>query len=258
MPGVELLCLLPARNAAHTLPGWFESVERCADAVIALDDGSTDATRAMLAAHPLVRRLLTNPVRQSYEGWDDRANRTRLLAAAAELSPAWILWLDADERIPPDDATALRQFLARGADRQCAYLVTVYPLGGGIPHPRTFGTFVRALGPLVRESRLFRLETAIRKLTADPCRRLGLSDRGRVAPGFHADLVLFDPAKIRDTATYAQPWSFPEGVHHVLVNGELAVEGGAVTGTRSGYVLRRPRGRLASRSGRRGRAQVRT
>jgi glycosyltransferase involved in cell wall biosynthesis len=134
MPRVELLCLLPARNAAHTLPGWFESVERCADAVIALDDGSTDATRAMLAAHPLVRRLLTNPVRQSYEGWDDHANRARLLSAAAELSPAWILWLDADERIPSDDAMALRQFLARGADRQHAYLVTVYPLVGDLEH----------------------------------------------------------------------------------------------------------------------------
>jgi glycosyltransferase involved in cell wall biosynthesis len=134
MPPVELVCLLPARNAAHTLPGWFESVERCADAVIALDDGSTDGTRAMLAAHPLVRRLLTNPVRPSYVGWDDRANRARLLSAAAELSPAWILWLDADERIPPDDALALRQFLARGADRHHAYLVTVYPLVGDLEH----------------------------------------------------------------------------------------------------------------------------
>lgn len=134
MARVELACLLPARNAAHDLPGWFESVERCADAVIALDDGSTDGTREMLAAHPLVRRLVTNPVRPSYEGWDDHANRTRLLAAAAELSPAWILWLDADERIPPDDAMALRRFLARGADRRHAYLVTVYPLVGDLEH----------------------------------------------------------------------------------------------------------------------------
>jgi glycosyltransferase involved in cell wall biosynthesis len=134
MARVELACLLPARNAAHDLPGWFESVERCADAVIALDDGSTDGTRAMLAAHPLVRQLLTNPVRPSYEGWDDHANRARLLSAAAELSPAWILWLDADERLPPDEAMALRQFLARGADRQHAYLVTVYPLVGDLEH----------------------------------------------------------------------------------------------------------------------------
>jgi glycosyltransferase involved in cell wall biosynthesis len=134
MSRVQLLCLLPARNVAHALPGWFESVERCADAVIALDDGSTDGTGALLAAHPLVRRLLANPVRPSDAGWDDHANRARLLSAAAELSPAWILWLDADERIPPDDAMALRQFLARGADRQHAYLVTVYPLIGDLEH----------------------------------------------------------------------------------------------------------------------------
>ena len=112
-------------------------------------------------------------------------------------------------------------------------------LGRGIPHPRTFGTFVRTVGPLVRESRLFSLETAIRKLTADPCRRLGLVDRGRLAPGFHADLVLFDPARVRDTATYEKPWSFPEGVYHVLVNGQLAVEDGGLTGARSGRVIRR-------------------
>jgi glycosyltransferase involved in cell wall biosynthesis len=134
MGQLELVCLLPARNAAPDLPGWFESVERCADAVIALDDGSTDDTRGILAAHPLVRRLLTNPVRPSYEGWDDHANRTRLLSAAAELSPDWILWLDADERLPSDDAMALRQFLARAADRQHAYLVTVYPLVGDLEH----------------------------------------------------------------------------------------------------------------------------
>jgi len=115
-------------------------------------------------------------------------------------------------------------------------------LGTGIPHPRTFGTFARTIGSLVRESRLFSLETAIRKLTADPCRRLGLDDRGRLAPGFHADLVLFDAARVRDTATYENPWSFPEGVHHVLVNGQLAVEDGVVTGARNGQVIRRPRG----------------
>jgi N-acyl-D-amino-acid deacylase len=154
------------------------------------------------------------------------------------------------------DRILARDWVMVGSDSGCR--ASGDPLGGGIPHPRTFGTFVRALGPLVRESRLFRLETAIRKLTADPCQRLGLVDRGRVAPGFHADLVLFDPAKIRDTATYERPWSFPEGVHHVLVNGQFAVEDGAVTGARSGYVLRRPRGRPARGSGRRGRTQVRT
>lgn len=113
------------------------------------------------------------------------------------------------------------------------------PIGPGLPHPRTFGTFVRILGPIVRESRLFGLETAVRKMTADPCRRLGLTDRGRLAPGYAADLVLFDPARVRDTATYEKPWSFPAGVHAVLVNGQLAVEEGIPTGVRAGRVVRR-------------------
>ncbi len=116
-------------------------------------------------------------------------------------------------------------------------------LGDGLPHPRAFGTFTRVLGPLVRDSRLFGLEAAVRKMTADPCRRLGLADRGRLAPGFHADVVLFDPARVRDTATYTEPWSFPEGIHAVLVNGEIVVAGGAPTGARPGRVVRRGRAR---------------
>jgi N-acyl-D-amino-acid deacylase len=147
------------------------------------------------------------------------------------------------------DRILSRDWVMVGSDSACR--TTGDPLGQGIPHPRAFGTFVRTIGPLVRESRLFSLETAIRKLTGDPCRRLGLADRGRVAQGFHADLVLFDPARVRDSATYEQPWSFPKGVHHVLVNGQLAVEGGVVTGARNGHVLRRPRGLRGGESGRR-------
>jgi glycosyltransferase involved in cell wall biosynthesis len=132
--GIQVACLLPARNCAEDLPGWFESVARVADAVVALDDGSTDATRTILAGHPLVRRLLVNPVRASYEGWDDGANRARLLDAAAGLSPAWIISLDADERIPADDAAALRRFLRTAADPSRAYLLTRYRMVGDLDH----------------------------------------------------------------------------------------------------------------------------
>jgi N-acyl-D-amino-acid deacylase len=114
-------------------------------------------------------------------------------------------------------------------------------IGAGLPHPRTFGTFVRVLGPVVRETRLFRLETAVRKMTADPCRRLGLVDRGQLAPGYVADIVLFDPVRVSDTATYEKPWGFPTGVHTVLVNGQLAVEDGIPTGLRAGRVVRSSR-----------------
>src|SRR5262245_54291685 len=134
MAQIELVCLVPVRNAADDLPGWFESVERFADAVIALDDGSTDGTGGILSGHPLVRRLLTNPVRHSYQGWDDGANRSRLLSATAELSPGWVVWLDADERIAADDAIALRRFLGHGADRRHAYLFTRYRMVGDFEH----------------------------------------------------------------------------------------------------------------------------
>src|SRR6266702_4736187 len=107
----RLVCLLPARNAAEDLPGYFESVAGFADGVVALDDGSTDETRELLEASPLVKVLLSNPRRESYRGWDDGKNRNRLLAAAGELDPVWIISLDADERIDPEDAAALRTFI---------------------------------------------------------------------------------------------------------------------------------------------------
>src|SRR3954470_24264977 len=86
----KLICLLPVRNAEDDLPGYLESVGRFAHAVIALDDGSTDRTREILESSPLVKLVLINPPRPSYVGWDDSANRNRLLAAAADFSPDWI------------------------------------------------------------------------------------------------------------------------------------------------------------------------
>jgi glycosyltransferase involved in cell wall biosynthesis len=113
--------LLPARNAAHDLPAYLESAARLCDAVVALDDGSSDSTVDLLEEAPLIEVLLRNPRRTSYGGWDDGANRSRLLRAAAALDPAWIISLDADERIPADDASALRDFLASDALPGCAY-----------------------------------------------------------------------------------------------------------------------------------------
>jgi glycosyltransferase involved in cell wall biosynthesis len=129
-----VVSLLPARNAAPDLPGHLESVARFADAVVALDDGSTDDTRAILEAHPLVHTVLTNPRREGYAGWDDSANRNRLLAAALDLSPSWVMSLDADELVAPDDALALRAFLLHGADPDDAYLFPVVRMIGDLDH----------------------------------------------------------------------------------------------------------------------------
>ena len=97
---VDVVCLLPARNCADDLPSFFEAVEPLADAVVALDDGSTDGTLCALEAYPLVKVVLRNPPRDTYFGWDDATNRQRLLDAAADLRPRWIISIDADERIP--------------------------------------------------------------------------------------------------------------------------------------------------------------
>jgi N-acyl-D-amino-acid deacylase len=107
------------------------------------------------------------------------------------------------------------------------------------PHPRSFGTFPRVLGRYVRDGALLELPDAIRKMTSEPARRLGIRDRGSVEVGSFADLVLFDPATVADQATFEQPANAPRGISHVMVNGTLALEEGAVTGHRPGTVLRR-------------------
>jgi len=116
-----LVCLLPVRNGARDLPGYLESAARFADAVVALDDGSTDDTRAILEREPLVKVVLANPRRDSYVGWDDAANRKRVLEAAAPLRPRWVFFLDADERVSADDAVALRGFVETQAIPGVAY-----------------------------------------------------------------------------------------------------------------------------------------
>ncbi|MFN8594311.1 MAG: glycosyltransferase [Thermomicrobiales bacterium] len=126
MTNHTIVCLLPVRNGEADLPGYLASVSRFADAVVALDDGSTDRTRELLRANPIVKRVLVNPPRPDYVGWDDAANRNRLLAAAAEFAPEWIISLDADERIPADDAAVLREFLEMEALPGLAYGCKVF------------------------------------------------------------------------------------------------------------------------------------
>lgn len=145
VPSPTIVCLLPVRNGEADLPGYFASVARFADAVVALDDGSTDKTREMLQANPMVSAVLHNPVRASYAGWDDAANRNRLLEAAAHLEPAWIMSLDADERIPPDDAAALRAFVETDAIPGLAFGFKVYRMWRDETHFDRSGLWVYRL-----------------------------------------------------------------------------------------------------------------
>ncbi len=117
----RLIVLVPVRNAAPDLPGLFDSVRPFCDGIVALDDGSSDGSRELLDREPLVKTVLTNPVRSSYDGWDDAGNRNRLLAAAGALAPDWVLSLDADERMDAADGEALRRFIETDALPGCAY-----------------------------------------------------------------------------------------------------------------------------------------
>jgi len=109
---------------------------------------------------------------------------------------------------------------------------------GETPSPRTYGSFPRILGQFVRDEALLSLEEAIRKMTSAPAARLGLRDRGVIRDGAVADLVVFDPATVRSTATYEEPRSYPIGIEQVIVAGTLVVADGVHTGATPGRGLR--------------------
>lgn len=113
------------------------------------------------------------------------------------------------------------------------------PQSLGRPHPRLYGAFPRVLGHYARDEQVLPLEQAIFKMTGLPAARFGLRGRGVIAPGNFADLVLFDPAVVLDTATFDEPRRYPAGVHDVYVNGRAVVRQGRHLGTRPGRALRR-------------------
>ncbi|NPV80469.1 MAG: D-aminoacylase [Firmicutes bacterium] len=111
-------------------------------------------------------------------------------------------------------------------------------LSSGKPHPRAYGTFPRVLARYWKEERIFPLEEAIRKMSALPAQRLGLTRRGVIRPGMFADITIFDENRIADKATFADPHRYAEGIDYVIVNGKLSLEQNAATDARAGRVLR--------------------
>ena len=141
------------------------------------------------------------------------------------------------------DEKNVERFLAHPLSMVCsdggAYAVDG-PAHEGHPHPRALGTFPRVLGMYVRDKKVLTLQQAIHKMTAAPAARLKLADRGRLARDFAADVVVFDPATVRDRATFAEPFQYPEGISVVIVNGRIALRHGERTDTdrRSGKAVR--------------------
>jgi N-acyl-D-amino-acid deacylase len=113
-------------------------------------------------------------------------------------------------------------------------------------HPRAYGNFARLLGKYVRDEHVIPLEDAIRKLTSLPAATLRVKERGRLAPGYFADVVVFDPKTIADRATYEKPHQYATGMRHVWVNGVQVLKDGEHTGQKPGQVVRGPGYRVKS------------
>ena len=112
--------------------------------------------------------------------------------------------------------------------------------GAGVPHPRGYGSNGRVLSYYVREKKVIGLEDAIRRMTSLPAQKFGLGDRGLLKPGMKADLVVFDPEKIKDLSTFEKPHAYTQGMEYVLINGKLTVDNAKHTGERNGEILYGP------------------
>ncbi|MBA2301903.1 MAG: D-aminoacylase [Acidobacteria bacterium] len=114
---------------------------------------------------------------------------------------------------------------------------SVLAAGAGVPHPRGYGNNPRVLGEYVRVRKVLSLAEAVRKMTSLPAQHFRFPDRGLIRPGQAADLVLFDPATVGDTATFEKPHAYPNGIPYVIVNGVVVVRNGQHTGAKPGVVL---------------------
>jgi N-acyl-D-amino-acid deacylase len=206
----------------HGLPGWANHLEAA--------DGW----------HNVLITSVASPNRRAAEG------RRVSEIAAAERKDALEYVLDL--LIADRGATVMVVFLMAEEDVRTALSAPFAAIGSDLlgvtsasarVHPRAYGTFVRILGWGVREAALFPLEEAVRKMTGLPASILDLHDRGRIAVGAVADVVVFDPLRVVDNATYDEPTRLASGVEYVLIGGQLAVERGRLVKLGGGRVLRR-------------------
>jgi N-acyl-D-amino-acid deacylase len=138
-----------------------------------------------------------------------------------------------------DVATGLRApFVTIGTDSSALRSEGI--LARGAPHPRSYGTFPRVLGKYVRDDQVLSLHDAVHRMTGAAAAQIGVRDRGLVRERYFADLVVFNPATVKDTATYEQPHQYPVGIEHVIVNGVPVVDPKGLTGARPGRPLYGP------------------
>ena len=166
-------------------------------------------------------------------------------AAAREGKSAWDMFFDLVQAggvsVAPESMNEEQKHMALRAPFVMLETDTepVNPATAESTHPRAMGAFPRVIAKYVMEDSVLTMEQAIQRMTSLPANRLGLHDRGRIAPGMAADLIVFDPARLRDRATFENPLQYAEGVDYLLVNGQLAIDDGRMTDALGGAVLRR-------------------
>ena len=218
------------RDIRAGLPGWYNHYTAVGG----------DTSRMLVNAD-------LSPGNERFEGW----TLDRILAARGAKDPldglfdllleerGTVSCIYAHHTEDDRDLAMLQPWCSIGSDGS-AYAVDG-PLRRGRPHPRNFGTFPRVLAVHVREKKQLSLEEAVRKMTSLNAEKLGLRDRGVIRPGAFADLVVFDPETVADRSTYLDPFAYPAGIPHVIVNGAVVLDDGRHTGARPGRTLRRGR-----------------
>ena len=211
------------RAIADTNKGWFRGLPFDWTKLFLTEVGTPESTR-----------YLGWTLAQLAEEWGMHGAETVIELIRREQNRVGVVMFNRDE---DDMRTFLRHPLAMvGSDGSS--IAPYGPFSTSKPHPRFYGTYPRILGRYVRESPVLSLEDAVHKMTGLPADRFGLSDRGRVAEGLIADLVVFDPNTVVDTATFENPHAYPVGIHDVLVAGQPVIRGGEHTGALPGRVLR--------------------
>ncbi len=241
-----------------TVPAWVftagDAINKLSDPVVRdqlkREINHPDSDRMLINSGGWGNIVLANPYNNKYEQY--RGQNFVEIGKALGLEPTDAAWDIMLEAVPnrayalyfmmseKDVQTIMKQpWVSIGSDAGAAEVLgEVDALG--LPHPRAYGTFPRVIAKYVREEGLLTLEDAIRKMTSLPAKRMKLQDRGIIQKGNWADVVIFNFDKIKDNATWKEPYKTPSGIDFVLVNGVVVVESGKHSGKKPGQILYGP------------------
>jgi len=214
------------RDIERGLPGWENMAGELGWGNIYVSSVRTEANKAAEGKSlPEIRAMRGDP--------DEFTTLCNLLIE--EDAAVWMIVFSMDE----EDVRRIMRHPLHMVGTDSGSVAPTGIMSHGKPHPRHYGTYPRVLGRYVRELGVLRLEEAVRKMTSMPAQRFGILDRGIIRPGMRADITVFNPDTVIDKATYRDPHQFPEGIEHVIINGEVTVDAGTYTGALAGGTLRK-------------------